>query len=74
VRAQSFSKTDFALALLAEDPSGWSVPTYIVEGLRWLEAEIAPPELDDNVAGTLPQDGGLEPEGASNAAIDEVAA
>ncbi|WP_445392782.1 ATP-dependent nuclease [Stenotrophomonas pavanii] len=44
VQAQSFSKTDFALALLAEDPNSWSVPTYIVEGLSWLEAEIAPRE------------------------------
>jgi len=42
VQAKSFSKTDFALALLAEDPTQWSVPTYIAEGLRWLEDEIAP--------------------------------
>jgi len=44
VQAKSFSKTDFALALLAEDPASWVVPEYIAEGLRWLEAEIAPPE------------------------------
>lgn len=44
VQAKSFSKTDFALALLAEDPATWVVPQYIAEGLRWLEAEIAPPE------------------------------
>lgn len=43
VQASSFNKTDFALALLAEDPTTWSVPAYIAEGLRWLEAEIAPP-------------------------------
>lgn len=43
VQAKSFSKTDFALALLAEDPANWSVPSYITDGLRWLEAEIAPP-------------------------------
>jgi len=61
VQAKSFSKTDFALALLAEDPSSWSVPTYIVEGLNWLEAEIAPPEGDEN-------------EGALAAAGDEATA
>jgi predicted ATP-dependent endonuclease of OLD family len=44
VQAKSFSKTDFALALLAEDPATWIVPQYIADGLRWLEAEIAPPE------------------------------
>lgn len=48
VQAKSFGKTDFALALLAEDPKNWLVPTYIAEGLRWLEAEIAPPDLDEN--------------------------
>lgn len=42
VQASSFNKTDFALALLAQDPSTWKVPTYIAEGLVWLEAEIAP--------------------------------
>ncbi len=61
VQAKSFSKTDFALALLAEDPATWIVPQYIADGLRWLEAEIAPPgpepEPDDKtgaeeVAGT----------------------
>ena len=44
MQAKSFSKTDFALALLAEDPANWSVPGYIADGVRWLEAEIAPPE------------------------------
>lgn len=44
VQSKSFSKTDFALALLAEDPANWVVPEYIADGLRWLEAEIAPPE------------------------------
>lgn len=49
VQAKSFSKTDFALALLAEDPTQWSVPTYIAEGLCWLEDEVAPPaEPDDD--------------------------
>jgi len=48
VQAKSFSKTDFALALLAENPTQWSVPTYIAEGLRWLEGEIAPPAEPDH--------------------------
>ncbi|WP_321942132.1 ATP-dependent nuclease [Paraburkholderia tropica] len=61
VQAKSFSKTDFALALLAENPRNWSVPTYIVEGLSWLEAEIAPPQEDEH-------------EGAPAAAGGEVAA
>ncbi|WP_322104025.1 ATP-dependent nuclease [Paraburkholderia sp. J41] len=71
VQAKSFSKTDFALALLAEDPINWSVPTYIAEGLRWLETEIAPPLLDDNDDEEQPQGGGREPE--ADAAGDEVA-
>ncbi|WP_159876089.1 ATP-dependent nuclease [Aquitalea denitrificans] len=56
VQAKSFSKTDFALALLAEDPSSWSVPTYIAEGLSWLETEIAPPEPDDNIEEEQPHE------------------
>lgn len=51
VQAKSFSKTDFALALLAEDPTDWVVPEYIAEGLRWLEAEIAPPEPEPDDTG-----------------------
>lgn len=43
VQSKSFSKTDFALGLLAEEPAGWSVPAYIAEGLAWLELELAPP-------------------------------
>lgn len=70
--AKSFSKTDFALALLAEDPSNWSVPAYIAEGLSWLETEIAPPEPDDNVEEEQPHMD--EPQGAPGAAGDEVAA
>ncbi|WP_339036543.1 hypothetical protein [Serratia symbiotica] len=44
--SKSFSKTDFALNLLLKKPDEWSVPTYISEGLKWLEAEIAQPELE----------------------------
>ncbi|WP_425431977.1 ATP-dependent nuclease [Halomonas korlensis] len=71
VQAKSFSKTDFALALLAEDPDSWSVPTYIAEGLSWLETEIAPPEPDDTIDEELLQ--ADEPEGTRTAAGDEVA-
>ncbi len=73
VQAKSFSKTDFALALLAEDPSSWSVPTYIAEGLSWLETEIAPPEPDeDQPHEEQPHEDA--PQGAPVAAGDEVAA
>lgn len=40
IKGSSFNKTDFALALLAQDPSTWQVPVYIAEGLRWLEQEV----------------------------------
>lgn len=43
IKASGFNKTDFALALLAQDPASWRVPSYIVDGLRWLELEITPP-------------------------------
>ena len=72
VQAKSFSKTDFALAVLAEDPNSWSVPTYIAEALSWLDSEIAPPEPDENLDEKQPQ--GNEPEGVPAAAGDEVAA
>lgn len=42
VKNANFHKTDFALALLAHDPAAWKVPSYISEGLVWLEAEVAP--------------------------------
>lgn len=43
VKNASFHKTDFALALLAQDPAAWTVPSYIAEGLQWLEDQVAPP-------------------------------
>ncbi|CAN7494296.1 ATP-dependent nuclease [Polaromonas sp. LjRoot131] len=43
VKNASFHKTDFALALLAQDPAAWTVPGYISEGLQWLEEQVAPP-------------------------------
>jgi len=42
VVGKSFDKTRFALEVLASGPeSAWKVPTYIAEGLAWLEAEVA---------------------------------
>lgn len=52
VQASSFNKTDFALAVLEKEPTQWSVPAYIAEGLRWLETQIVPQEArQDKVAG-----------------------
>lgn len=48
VNGRSFNKTDFSLALLAEDPAAWVVPAYIAEGLKWLEMHIAPPAPEDD--------------------------
>lgn len=45
VKNANFRKTDFALALLAHDPNAWKVPSYISEGLIWLEAQIVPSPL-----------------------------
>lgn len=42
IKGSSFNKTDFALALLAQDPATWTVPYYIADGLRWLEDEVTP--------------------------------
>jgi predicted ATP-dependent endonuclease of OLD family len=39
IRSDNFKKTDFAMALLANDAQ-WTVPTYISEGLGWLEARL----------------------------------
>jgi len=48
VNSSSFNKTDFSLALLAEDPNAWVVPAYIAKGLEWLEEQIAPPVSEDD--------------------------
>jgi len=39
IRASSFRKTDFALALMMAD-SQWQVPVYIAEGLQWLNGKV----------------------------------
>ncbi|MBZ4415519.1 ATP-dependent endonuclease [Myxococcus sp. RHSTA-1-4] len=52
VTRSSFKKTDFALALLAHEPVAWKVPTYIAEGLRWLQEHVTqshPPSPAPNV-------------------------
>lgn len=42
ISGKSFKKTDFALALLSKEQAEWDVPSYIQQGLEWLEAEITP--------------------------------
>jgi predicted ATP-dependent endonuclease of OLD family len=46
VKSSSFKKTDFALGLLSQEPDEWIVPSYIAEGLRWLEKEVIPREQE----------------------------
>jgi len=67
VQSSDFNKTDFALALLGEDPAAWTVPTYIAEGLSWLEAEIAPPETQDDKDEEQLVEGEAAPENATAA-------
>ncbi|WP_289393195.1 ATP-dependent nuclease [Peteryoungia algae] len=56
IAASGFRKTDFALSLLEQDPKEWKVPTYIAEGLRWLESEVTPaPPAVDNVGNAGPE-------------------
>jgi len=43
IKSSGFKKTDFALALLAQDPTTWVVPSYIRGGLQWLQNEVRPP-------------------------------
>ncbi|MBB4276411.1 ATP-dependent nuclease [Rhizobium mongolense] len=42
IRSDSFKKTDFAMDILACTEL-WTVPEYIAEGLRWLEARLCQP-------------------------------
>ena len=42
IKGSGFNKTDFALALLAQDSRAWTVPQYVVNGLQWLQEEITP--------------------------------
>lgn len=47
IRSDNFKKTDFAMSLLAGTAT-WVVPTYIAEGLRWLEKRLCGPDPDSN--------------------------
>jgi hypothetical protein len=42
VASSAFDKTDFALAVIAQDEKGWIVPFYIDEGLKWLAKQCVP--------------------------------
>ena len=42
VKSDQFKKTDFAMSILAGD-STWAVPSYIEEGLTWLETKLYGP-------------------------------
>jgi len=42
IHSKNFKKTDFALALLSKKPEDWKVPSYILEGLDWLQTEVTP--------------------------------
>ena len=41
VSGKSFDKTKFALGVLTELPTNWTVPLYIKEGLQWLESVVS---------------------------------
>jgi len=59
IKRTDFKKTDFALALLGQDPESWAVPRYIEEGLKWLEKFIIPVEVPPPTPGE-PTPGDLE--------------
>lgn len=40
VISKNFKKTNFALALMMENPEDWKVPKYITEGLTWLNDQL----------------------------------
>ena len=44
IRSDSFKKTDFAMDILA-CAEEWIVPSYIAEGLRWIEARLCSPHI-----------------------------
>ncbi len=47
IQKSSFKKAEFALTILSSD--GWNVPSYIVEGLSWLENRLRTP-LGEEIA------------------------
>lgn len=68
VVGKNFDKTRFALEVLASGPlNGWKVPTYIAEGLAWLEAQVAHEvEADAAIAAGLVT---IEPTAAAAVAV-----
>lgn len=50
VRSSYFDKTDFALALLSENPKDWKPPTYILNGLKWLSSLVLLEKGIDSIA------------------------
>lgn len=41
-RVNNFDKTKFALGLITEEMDQWTTPSYIAEGLDWLQSVVAP--------------------------------
>ena len=41
VAGNTFDKTKFALGVMTEDVTSWTVPTYITNGLVWLEEQVS---------------------------------
>jgi predicted ATP-dependent endonuclease of OLD family len=56
IKSSSFKKTDFALALLAMDPTDWKVPTYINDGLAWLQDQVAPAQEETSEKAMQPEE------------------
>jgi len=54
IQRSSFKKTDFALTLLTLPSDDWQVPTYIKEGLCWLEGRLERTESAVALTATLP--------------------
>lgn len=69
VIGKNFDKTRFALEVLASGPLNcWKVPTYIAEGLTWLEAKVAHEiEADAAIATKVTT---MEPTAASFVAVN----
>lgn len=70
VGGKSFDKTKFALGVLTELPSNWTVPLYISQGLQWLSSVVSleiPAPLPETTepAAAAAADPEPTPEGAS---------
>lgn len=48
VNKKSFKKTSFALELMLAEVEEWKVPSYIAEGLGWLESRVVTEDLGDS--------------------------